>query len=299
MLTLLLLLLPFGLLAFAHIANGARGHQVGCVGFLLFTMFLWGLAVTLFQQGIILDGIGVVAASCIPLFLSTQSWRTWKAQEEHRPLRWLYGVIGFTGSLFFFIERVPVLQAATILLTAFFVLLLLHAFGYSEYGFGDWVVERGVFSTNPLLNDMTYLQLGNNSGAGVNIIFACTALSGLIGIATAILCTTVDWKLRVRVASKVVGLIFAFNVVRIAILVLILHHLPNSRVGEVSMFDLVHHWLADLVLFGILFWALVNVYATMPELHTNIRRNIALLNPRTRPTWDPMDTDADLERTTA
>jgi len=273
------------LLVVAFFSTGPKTYAIGAIALSIFVIFWWTIGTYLIANKVhVVNGVGAMAISLMPLIFIIQSHRTWKEKEEFEPLRWIYGLLGFTCLVYFTFERVPLLSASAIYIVTFFVLALLFLLGFTEYGFGRLQMEELFWSKEPLFSNAT--KLGLSGPGAVNIIMACTALSGLAGLGSAVMCTNADARRRYRVVLKILPILFVVNVIRILILVLILHFVPDSAIGELSMFDLVHHWIADVFIFAILYILLMASYRKIPELHMNIRHAILMLDFRSPPPWE-------------
>lgn len=275
--TILLVGCVVGLLV-AHYRRSPDGQLFALGGWVSFIFFWLGMAGQL-RSVSPTDAVAITALSPMFLIFVHRHWTLWRTGEEFPPLRWLTGTVGFTVLVYFLVERSPRLSLYVISVVTYAVIGLLNLFGFSEFGIERVSGGEAWWTTAPYLDTGVTARIHLES-SNLAIIMACSALQGLAFLAAAFLCVDAPLRRRLKAVARSVPLLFFLNTVRLSVLIVLVDMFPDTRFGQMDMFELIHNWVAELVIFAALLAIFSWNLRLLPELHLNVRAGLQSVDVR-------------------
>ncbi len=187
--TLLMNIVLFGglfTLAGGYFWDDRRRHLLRIVGSLLLALFFAYEVVRIIGEGKDAWNVTFTAmAAPVFLFVAWQEYLSWSWDDENESLKWIVGTAFVAGLIYYGFDRIPILSASIIWVTAAESVWMGQLFGYG------WDLSVGQIFWDP---GHVAVDIEN---ASVRIILACTGIEAIVIFVGAIFATkTVEdpWK---------------------------------------------------------------------------------------------------------
>ncbi|MCK5253182.1 MAG: hypothetical protein KAQ96_09535 [Thermoplasmata archaeon] len=187
--TLLMNLVLFGglfTLAGGYFWKDSRCHLLRIVGSLLLAAFFVYEVVRIIEAGKDVWNVTFTAiAAPVFLFVAWQEYLSWRWDEDNESLKWITGTAFVAGLIYYGFDRIPVMSAGIIWVTAAESIWMGQLFGYG------WDMAVGGVIWGP---DHVSVDIEN---ASVRIILACTGIEAIVIFVGAIFATQMKrdpWK---------------------------------------------------------------------------------------------------------
>ena len=234
-----------------------------------------------------------MSAAALPLGIAVGIWdikNTFSGKSE-QTIIWLRGMIFWSGTPYFLVENIPILNKGIVLFVAYQAVFFMRWSGAGEYSIGDVFVQKAdgtsvawndwnsshFWISEPLGDAGIYAEVLGSSGLPVvNIVLGCTALQSMIVFVGAIVALNVGWKRKIRGLAIAIPLIHLLNIFRNAGVIWLDQAYPSWEWLGLSMFDFAHLHAAKFGSLMVMFLLSLVLFEILPELHKNV---LKLLNP--------------------
>ncbi len=255
-----------GLLALGYFWKDKRSHLLRAWGWVLFASY-WPFQAPHFFGGDEPDPINGWFTLLGPLFLLWVAWHEWRSyawDEDPAALRWFAGASAVSAATYFVIFQIPGVQNWIMQGTAqqsawLYNVLFSHASGHVAY-----------VPTSSLSPDGYDIMLtGDGSPYAVTVVLACTAIQSMMIFVGAIACLAADTRRKMWGYLMTVPTIYFLNLFRNAGIIYGYHDLHWSMFG-LEPFEWMHSYVGKIGSLLALVVIALGVFATLPELHSNI-----------------------------
>lgn len=284
--TLLLNLVLFGglfTLAGGYFWKDRRAHLLRLVGSLLLALFFVYEVVRIIEAGKDVWNVTFTAmAAPVFLFVAWQEYLSYRWDEDNESLKWIVGTAFVAGLIYYGFDRIPILSAGIIWITAAESIWMGQLFGYG------WDMAVGEIIWGP---DHVSVDIEN---ATVRIILACTGIEAIVIFVGGIFATQMrpdPWKhyrnpdqpkyLRLRAMTPeeralralliTTSIIWVGNLLRNVMIIF----LVDEKGWD---FDFVHSDIGKSMSFVILLVLAFVTFNLMPEMLDNISGIVDLVN---------------------
>ncbi len=258
-----ILFLGLAFLGAGYYIKSNNCHRYRMLGFALFGIF-WVLQVPHFAMiGDIFNAIICLIALPFFLYLSYHEYLSFNWKEEEKSLKWLTGTSFIAGTIYFLIEKIPILSGALIYVVAAQSVWLINAFGFN-YSLSSIDYANGMFYKTTY-NEVSVTILGGQSstGAQIQIALACTGIQSMMIFVGAILCVIAASRRKWIAFIATVPVIYVLNLVRNISVIYMIYTLGWS-------YELAHHQIGKIgSLIALIFLAFL-LFKILPEILENI-----------------------------
>lgn len=254
------------LLAAGFVVKGPRSHPLRALGWVLFGVY-WPFQAPTFFYGAEADPINGFFTLLGPLFLFWIAWhemRSYRWGEDPQALRWFAGASSIAAATYFVIYGMPGVQNWLMYHTAaqsawLYNALFAGASGHTAY----------IPSTNLGPEGTDIMLTGDGSPYAVTVVLACTAIQSMMIFVGAIFCLQADTRRKAWGYLMTVPTIYFLNLFRNAGIIYGYHDLQWSMFG-LDTFEWMHSYVGKIGSLVALIVIALGVFATLPELHSNI-----------------------------
>lgn len=195
-----------------------------------------------------------------PIFLLWVAWhevKSYQWDEDPEALRWFTGASFVSALTYFIIYEMPAVQT-----------WLIHQTAIQS----GWML-RAIFGIeNMVLQDATgesHIYLHGGTEYAVTVILACTAIQSIMIFVGAIACLKADSRRKWKAYALTVPTIYVLNLFRNAGIVYGYKVLEWGMFG-IDPFEWMHSYVGKIGSLVAMVFIALGVFATLPELHSNI-----------------------------
>jgi archaeosortase A len=254
------------LLAIGYLVKTPRSHLLRMWGWILFASY-WPFQAPHFFGGDEPDPINGWFTLIGPLFLVWVAWHEWRSYkwgEDPAALRWFAGASAVSAATYFFIFQIAGVQQWLMETTAsqsawLYNTLFSHSSGHTAF-VPPFSQADGGFDI---------MLTGDTNPYAVTVVLACTAIQSMMIFVGAIACLAADTRRKAWGYLMTVPTIYFLNLFRNAGIIYGYHDLHWSMFG-LDSFEWMHSYVGKIGSLLALIVIALGVFATLPELHSNI-----------------------------
>lgn len=259
---LVLVFVALGLMGLGFFWRDNRAHLVRAAGWTLFA-FYWPFQAPEFfwpTKTSEPDPINGWFTLLGPIFLLWVAWhevKSYRWKEDPDALRWFTGASFVSALTYFIIDASALVQEKLIYYTAV------------QSG---WVLRWVLGVENQVIQDAageSHIYLNNGTEYAVTVILACTAIQSIMIFVGAIACLRAARVRKWKAYAITVPTIYVLNLFRNAGIVYGYKILNWDPLGTGS-FEWMHSWVGKIGSLAAMVVIALAVFATLPELHSNI-----------------------------
>ena len=258
---LVLVFVALGLMGLGFFWRDNRAHLVRAAGWTLFA-FYWPFQAPEFfwpTKTSEPDPINGWFTLLGPIFLLWVAWhevKSYQWNEDPEALRWFTGASFVAALTYFIIDAFPLVQEKLIYYTAVQSGWMLR-----------WVL--GVENTIVTANGESHIYLNGGTEYAVTVILACTAVQSIMIFVGAIACLRAANVRKWKAYAITVPTIYVLNLFRNAGIVYGYKILDWDPLGMGS-FEWMHSYVGKIGSLAAMVVIALALFATLPELHSNI-----------------------------
>src|SRR5581483_318978 len=254
------------LLGAGFLVRGPRSHLLRVAGWVRFGLY-WPFQAPEFFYGAEADPINGLFTLLGPLFLFWIAWHEWRSyqwREDPQALRWFSGASAIAAATYFVIFGMPAVQNWLMEQTARQSAWLYNAIFSGASGHTAYIPSSNL---GPEGTDI--MLTGDGSPYAVTVVLACTAVQSMMIFVGAIACLAADTRRKLWGYLMTVPTIYFLNLFRNAGIIYGYHDLHWSMFG-LEPFEWMHSYVGKIGSLLALVVIALGVFATLPELHSNI-----------------------------
>ena len=237
----------------------------------------------------------IMSAATLPatITLALWEWRKHVKGEVEEALVWLRGAVFWSAMPYLLISKVPYLNAAIVIFTAWCAIIFLRFSGLTNLEMGPLTIDSAngtevVWSawegnryilTETLGDGGFFVPIVQSNGDPIyiGIILACSALQSMIIFIGAIgALRTAPIKRRIRALLVVLPTIHVLNIFRNAGIIWLHLAYPNWNIFGMSIFDFAHSYAAKGGSLFAMFLIAFVLFDLLPDMHKHVMK---LLDP--------------------
>lgn len=249
----------FGLLSFEK-----NGLLIGMVGWIIYGLFWFSYIPYFSEIGDTFNVYALAAVGIVFLYLSTREYLNMKNGLDHHTMRWAAGAVFIGSAMYFAIDKIPILSAWLIQMTASNTAYVGNLVGYPmSTGKIDLMGNPWYYRINPESIRIPMYAKGENR---VSIILACTGIQSMIMyFAAMVALDTKGWK-KYFWAVWTVVLIYTANLFRNAGIVIAV----TEEIWGPNTFELAHNEITKVLSVILLIIITLIIFNDMPEFYDNL-----------------------------
>ncbi len=237
----------------------------------------------------------IMSAGTLPgtITIAIWEWRKHVRGEVEEALVWLRGAVFWSAMPYLLISKIPYLNAAIVIITAWCAIVFLRFSGLTNLEMGPLTVDSSNgnevlwsawdgnrFILTETLGDggffVPILQT-NGDPVYIGIILACSALQSMIIFIGAIgALRTAPIKRRIRALLVVLPTIHVLNIFRNSGIIWLHLAYPDWHILGMSIFDFAHSYAAKAGSLFAMFMIAFVLFDLLPDMHKHVMR---LLDP--------------------
>jgi archaeosortase A (PGF-CTERM-specific) len=173
------------------------------------------------------------------------------------------GTSFIAGSIYFLIEKIPIISGAVIYAVAVQSVWLINAFGFN-YSLSSLNYGNGLFYKNSF-HEVSISVLGGQSATGgqIQLVLACTGVQSMMIFAGAIFCVAAARRQKIIGFLATVPVIYVLNLIRNASVIYMMYTLGWS-------YELAHHQIGKIGSLIALIVLAFLIFKILPETLENI-----------------------------
>ncbi len=242
--------------------RGKRCHLLRAAGWVTFAFFWLIQTPSYLLSEDALNSLGSIGAFIVFLFFAHHERLSYLWNDEYEPLRFVAGAAFIASTIYFIVDRIPLVSAWLIESVTGQTAALLGAANMTyTAGPANLVGNPAFYRIN---GEEIYAPLLNSNGTEVvHIILACTAIQGIAIAVAMILGVKEPMRRKVLASAVVLPMTYFMNLVRNFV---VIYFFDVQHVD----FELVHGYWGKGLAVVVLIVLLVFSFRLLPELYVNI-----------------------------
>jgi archaeosortase A (PGF-CTERM-specific) len=238
-------------------------HRFRMLGFAIFGIY-WITQVPVFLFiGDLFNAILCIIALPFFFYLGYHEYLSYQWKEDEKSLKWMAGTSFIAGSIYFLIEKIPIISGAVVYVVAVQSVWLINAFGYN-YTLGDLNYGNGLYYKTTF-HEVSINVMGGQSATGgqIQLVLACTGVQSMMIFIGAIFCVAAVRRQKILGFLATVPVIYGLNLIRNASVIYMMYTLGWS-------YELAHHQIGKIGSLIALIALAFLIFKILPETLENI-----------------------------